>query len=357
MAAPGLDNRGASSGYAPYQESALKAALRRYLSEGGIQASLAGLGSVPRGANFGEAFLAASGGAGRASTAAHQAAQEYAMKQEEAQQREEMNRYTKMNIESEIKSREKPPPLEKVPGKQQDYEHLIALGHSPEDARQIVYGLTSAEQIKQKSSERPPKEPKEKEDLSWLSGLVKTTRSGKKFLDVSELAGKEKATAVKWATNQGLTVAGSNELGGLQDVDTARANVENIKTYITGLLPKDSQGRNISYPGIKLSTILQTNEKRAAFGAWRAAAIRNLRAMAGSKGLRINQAEINQAIKNDIPNITDTYGVALKKLGIVGQMLDSAESPVLNQNWSGGSGSQKVDLIYNPQTGDFEAPR
>src|SRR6267142_4587010 len=89
MAVPGLDNRGASSGYAPYHESALKAAFRRYLSQGGIQASLAGLGSVPRGANFADAFLAAAGGAGKASSAAQQAAQEYAMKQQEFQQKQQ----------------------------------------------------------------------------------------------------------------------------------------------------------------------------------------------------------------------------------------------------------------------------
>jgi hypothetical protein len=55
--------------------------------------------------------------------------------------------------------------------------------------------------------------------------------------------------------------------------------------------------------------------------------------MAGSKGLRINQAEINLAIKNDIPNVTDTYGVALRKLRTVESMLDNAENPLLQNNW------------------------
>jgi hypothetical protein len=329
-------------GQPPYQESAIKAALRRYLSQGGIQSSFQGLGSVPRGSNFADAFLSAAGGAGRASQAAQQAAQEYAMKQQQAQQDAEYRDFQKRDIESQIEARAKDKPPA-IPTKRQDYDDLIAQGMDKDKARQIVYGLTAEEQLKQKVEGRPPKEAKEPEDLSWLSGLVKTTRSGKRFLDASELSGKDKAAAIKWATNQQLPVIGS-EVSELRDVDTARGNVENIKTYITGLLPKDAQGRTAGLPGIKLSTILQTNEKRAAFGAWRAAAIRNLRAMAGSKGLRINQAEINLAIKNDIPNITDTYGVALRKLRTVEQMLDSAESPFLNNNWSpsGGGGGGSV---------------
>jgi hypothetical protein len=59
--------------------------------------------------------------------------------------------------------------------------------------------------------------------------------------------------------------------------------------------------------------------------------------MAGSKGLRINQAEINLAVKNDIPNVTDTYATALRKLSIVSNMLDNAENPILSKNWGGSS--------------------
>jgi hypothetical protein len=330
-------------GAPPYSESSLKAALRMSLAHAGTTFG-AGLGAIPRGANFGTAFLAAAGGASKAYGAAEQAAQEYAMKQQAAQEETDFRNYQKQNIMSEIKSREKPPPPDKTPGKQQDYEHLISLGRSPDEARQIVYGLTSEEQIKLKTQERPPKT---EEDTSWMSGLVRTARSGKQFFDASELQGKEKAAAVKWATQKGLPTIGASEIGQLQDVDTARSNVEDIKDYIKGMLPVDAQGRSVEYPGIKLSTILQTNEKRAAFGAWRAAAIRNLRAMAGSKGLRINQAEINLAIKNDIPNVTDTYGVALRKLQTVNRMLDSAENPLLKRNWnSGGSGATKADRDY-----------
>ena len=88
-----------SYGYAPYQESSLKSALR---------IAAAGLGAVPRGANFGTAFLAAAGGASKAYGAAEQAAQEYAMKQQAAQEEADFRNYQKQNIMSEIKAREKP---------------------------------------------------------------------------------------------------------------------------------------------------------------------------------------------------------------------------------------------------------
>src|SRR5438105_3270300 len=50
----------------------------RYLTSGGLGNAAAGLASVPRGANFGTAFLAAAGGAGKAYGASQIKAQELA---------------------------------------------------------------------------------------------------------------------------------------------------------------------------------------------------------------------------------------------------------------------------------------
>lgn len=102
-------------GSAPYAESSLKSALR---------IAAAGLGSVPRGANFGTAFAAAAGGASRAYTAAEQAAQEYAMKQQQQQEQQVMNEFTKNHLKAQTDalSREKTPPLQpyQLPRDQQD---------------------------------------------------------------------------------------------------------------------------------------------------------------------------------------------------------------------------------------------
>lgn len=317
----------ASFGFAPYQESSIKSALR-------LAAIGGGLGSIPRGANFGEALLGSFAGGLQGRQKAQQAAMEYAQRQSELQRQQEMDDLNRMNIESQIKARERPEPEPKIPGKQQDYEHLINdLGMEPVKARQIVYGLTPEEQATLKAKERPPKDV---EDMSWISGYVKTTRSGLKFLDASEMSGKDKGEGLRWAAKQGLPVAGSVELGQLQDIDAARGNIGDIKAQMESILPRDPQGRVAAYPGIKLSQIFQTAPSRSAFLSWRGAAIRNFRAVAGSKGLRLNQKEIDLAVKNDIPEITDTYEVALRKLGVVEKGLANAERSLLQKNWGSG---------------------
>jgi hypothetical protein len=95
-------------GNPPYSESSLKSALR---------IAAAGLGSVPRGANFGTAFLAAAGGASKAYGAAQQAAQEYALKQQQMQEQQSMNEFTKAHLKAQTDalSREKTPPPPKTP--------------------------------------------------------------------------------------------------------------------------------------------------------------------------------------------------------------------------------------------------
>ena len=49
--------------------------------------------------------------------------------------------------------------------------------------------------------------------------------------------------------------------------------------------------------------------------------------------MRINQAEINLAVQNDIPRITDTVGTATQKMANVKTMLDNAEKPLATHDW------------------------
>jgi len=104
-------------GNPPYHETAFKAALRSALSNFGT--GLQGLSAVPRGANFGTAFLAALGGSSRAVTQAQQAAQQYAQRQQEFELRTDMARTLQTLQEAQAKKAihdaetpEKPPKLE-----------------------------------------------------------------------------------------------------------------------------------------------------------------------------------------------------------------------------------------------------
>lgn len=129
-------------GTAPYHESAARAALR-YLGVG-----LQGLSAVPRGANFGEAFLASAGGAARASQAAQQAAQEYAMKQQQAQEESDYREYQKRYMEAQTKAMERP----KEPKPPEPWEM-----DEPTYAKHLKY-LEDQEKIKNKY--KPAAEPK-----------------------------------------------------------------------------------------------------------------------------------------------------------------------------------------------------
>src|SRR5262245_6180892 len=102
----------ASYGFAPYQETQMKAALR-------LAALGAGLGGIPQGANFGEALVGGLGGALTGRYRAQQAAQEYALKQEQMRADEEDRALRRDYLSAQIEQMRKPSPPEKIPAKQQ----------------------------------------------------------------------------------------------------------------------------------------------------------------------------------------------------------------------------------------------
>jgi hypothetical protein len=118
---------GGGHGSPPYHESALKAALR-YIGYAGIGASAA-----QPGAGLGNLFLGAGAGF-KASQAAQQAAQEYAMKQEQARQDAEFRDYQKLDIQSQIEARAKDKPPE--PTLAQRIAEATAAGFTPEQIAQ-----------------------------------------------------------------------------------------------------------------------------------------------------------------------------------------------------------------------------
>lgn len=159
---------------------------------------------------------------------------------------------------------------------------------------------------------------------------IKQTVSGAKYADISEYTGKLKNDLIAKYRSQGIPVLDKTDIAAIREIDNARLNQSLIAGTIVSHLPKDPTGR-VAGGALdnKLSAFFQTDEYLAASGALRAAAIQALRATAGAKGLRINQAEIALAVQNDIPAITDTVGVALRKLQLVKGMIDSAEQSTL----------------------------
>lgn len=158
---------------------------------------------------------------------------------------------------------------------------------------------------------------------------IQTTVAGRKYIDLSSYQADERGKAREAATAAGAITVSKEQANALQEIDNARLNQRSILDQITDLLPKGVAGRGAAAVTVPLEKLFQTNEQIGAFNSWRTAAIQTLRATAGSKGLRINQAEIAQAIENDIPRLTDTVAVAQRKVKNIETMLENAEQSML----------------------------
>ncbi len=189
-------------------------------------------------------------------------------------------------------------------------------------------------------------------DSTVLNGAIQTTVSGKQYIDSSQYKGKEYDAARAAAAAQGIPFISKESAQALSEVDQARLNQKTINDYVHNLVPVDAQGRVLAAPEMKLSKFLQTNDQIAAFDSFRSAAINTLRAVAGSKGLRINQAEIELSVQNDIPKLTDTLGTVNQKFQNINNLLNNVENSIVVADRSGlnGGGVQ----IQDPKTGEIK---
>lgn len=169
-----------------------------------------------------------------------------------------------------------------------------------------------------------------------IKGQARTTLSGKTYVDLGDFGTpKEQSVARAAALKAGLIAVDAKTGSSLRAVDTAKQNAISIWNQIKDKLPKDAQGRLAAGPRNKLSAYFQTDADLAAFGAWRTAAIQQVQALAEpGMGLRINQAEIKQAMDNDIPQITDDVGTAAQRIKNLLTMLNHKENDALTRDRS-----------------------
>lgn len=158
-----------------------------------------------------------------------------------------------------------------------------------------------------------------------VSTLIRKTASGRQYLSAEDLQGDSGKFVRIQAANAGIPVVDKDTAGTLEDIDTTRANLNYMMKSIQGKLASGAPGRLWYGPKNTIEKIIQSDPTFGAMGTWRTGAIQSLRSVAGSKGLRINQAEIETAQDNDIPKMTDTLPVAEKKLQNLGAFLDHAE--------------------------------
>lgn len=182
------------------------------------------------------------------------------------------------------------------------------------------------------------------------SANLRTTTSGISYVDGTNLTGKDAAIAQRAAAKAGVAYLDKTTADLQNNVETARQNMKNIAASLDGLLA--TSGIDIGAKvGNAISSYTQIGgnaDALASFNAYRSAAIQALRAMAGAKGLRINQAEIMQSVNQDIPKITDTVGVAKAKIAIVNSLLDSQEKGTFGSQYYRPAGDTGSTVMTSP---------
>jgi len=166
-----------------------------------------------------------------------------------------------------------------------------------------------------------------------ISNMIRTTASGRKYVDLAGMTG-ETANKIRLAANAAkLPVPDAAASAGLSDIGRARLDLDGLKKGALALVPRDPQGRILGAFNRQISKLSQTDPARAAFRAWSDTAIPILRATAGSKNLRITQEQVRLILSN-LPKESDTWATVEKKVAIVQTLLDNAEKSLLVRDLS-----------------------
>ncbi len=167
-----------------------------------------------------------------------------------------------------------------------------------------------------------------------MQAVKRTTLAGNDYIDMGDFEGqKERSAARAAAQAANIPVVDAKTGSSLKAVDTAKQNMMEQWRQISPYLAKDASGRIISGPENMLGKVFQTHPELGSIGAWRTAAIQQVQALAEpGMGLRITQAEIQQAMDNDIPQLTDDAPTAANRLKTLFTMLTHKENDALVRN-------------------------
>ena len=159
---------------------------------------------------------------------------------------------------------------------------------------------------------------------------------GYRYINIEKIPDRKKRQiAADYAAKNNIPVLKDRTENVLKLVDDARANIGSIKAVTDRLLASST------FDPKRITNMAQAwlgsgEGDLTAYNAYRTAAIQIIQTLAGlGTGLRINQAEINAALKYDIPRVNDTVKVANKKLGNLLTMIEHTEDAVLGIRESG----------------------
>lgn len=174
-------------------------------------------------------------------------------------------------------------------------------------------------------------------NIPILDTNTKQTQTGVWYIDGTNLIGKQADAAQMQAAKLGIPYMGKAQVAALEKLDSARQNIDAISTGVESLLASagwrwDQRLENLIQAKTQIGP---SSDALSSFGTWRSAAIGILQSLAGGQGsgLRINQAEIQMSVAQDIPKITDDVGTAKAKIIKVQTMLDNQERSMFGQKY------------------------
>jgi hypothetical protein len=165
-------------------------------------------------------------------------------------------------------------------------------------------------------------------------------RGGRRFINTSSAALpnlKLRQVITDYARKNKIPIINTTKqqqaLGLIQD---ARENTAGVYSRIAPILAQEGGWARAKNSMMNAAAgAFQLGERGtivSGYKAYRTAAIASIQAIATlGPGLRINQAEINAAMKYDIPTEFDTDAVALEKISVFNEMLDHAEKTLLGE--------------------------
>lgn len=192
-----------------------------------------------------------------------------------------------------------------------------------------------------------------------LQPYLQTSFGGTQYADLSTLSPTDKAKMAQVATQAGIKpILDSGTAGKLNAISVSKTNLNNIMGQVSGILNSTEQPSSQGI-GNSLKSFLGNSDIKA-FNSWRTAVINNVQALAGGQGsgLRINQAEIDAALKNDLPVITgvgaDNLQSAQQKIANLNSQLDTWTKQILGGGNQAPT-SQPSQIIYQGKTYNVDA--
>lgn len=171
-----------------------------------------------------------------------------------------------------------------------------------------------------------------------LKDYVTISTKGNQYVDLSTVSDKAEKKAVETqARASGIPVVTDANAGKMNAIEDTRNNLDNIQAQFDKIGYSNGFTKATGGLGFGLSNRVADffgSTNVGSFKAWRTAAINSVQALAGGtgSGLRINQAEIDAATKNDIPNISDTVAVGKAKMDVLRAQLDGWEKILTGSN-------------------------